>query len=201
MTYNAGIPTSSELISTSQGQILTNFTQINTQFGGSSPSTGGDHDGFNTGSSNGSGAHNQVTFLANNAAPSLTRNSVSCVSGLYANTASALSCLFFQNATQNLQMTGPTTVAASGTVTLQGGIVLKWGTSSYSGTSGSLSIVFPTAFPNNCYFAIANAFTSTNIAANVTTVSVQSTTGITVNRAAGAGVVGNMTVYYCAIGN
>ncbi len=83
MTYNPSIPQSTDLISVSQGQLLTNFGQLNSQFGGSTPTTGGDHDGFNNGSGNGSGMHNQVTFTANQAAPSLTRNLTAGVSGLY----------------------------------------------------------------------------------------------------------------------
>lgn len=126
MTYNAAIPQSTNLISNSQGQILTNFGQLNAQFGGATPSTGGDHDGFNNGTGNGSGMHNQVTFTANQSAPSLTRNSISGVSGLYANTVGGKSQLFFQNATQNIQITGPLLSTNSGYVTLQGGLILQW---------------------------------------------------------------------------
>ncbi len=62
MTYNAGIPQSNENLSTSQGQMLINFTQLDTQFKQ-------DHDGFNISGSNGSGDHTQVTFLQPKTAP------------------------------------------------------------------------------------------------------------------------------------
>src|SRR6202044_59212 len=98
MTFNPSIPNPTDLISVSQGGVKTNFTQLNIQFSG-------DHDGFNTGSSNGSGMHDQVTFLANQSAPSLTVNGTTGVSGIYCNAVSALSQLFFQNSTQNVQLT------------------------------------------------------------------------------------------------
>ena len=56
MTYNAGIPTSNQNLSVSQGLIKTNFTVINNLYQQ-------DHDGFNTGSGNGTGYHTQVRFL------------------------------------------------------------------------------------------------------------------------------------------
>lgn len=53
--YNPNIPQASDLVSNSQGQLLTNFSQLNTQFGV-------DHSAFEAGGSNGTGFHNQVTF-------------------------------------------------------------------------------------------------------------------------------------------
>lgn len=55
MTYNASIPQGSDFLSTSQGQILDNFGQLNTQFAI-------DHTAFNTGSGNGNGFHKKVTL-------------------------------------------------------------------------------------------------------------------------------------------
>ena len=180
MTYNAGIPQPTDLISNSQAQILANFAQINSQFGGTTPTTGGDHDGFNNGSGNGTGMHNQVTFKANVSAPSLTRNSVAGVAGLYSNLVNLGSAsgagLFFQNATQNIQMTGPFSAAAEGYTTLPGGIILQWKNISIATTTGTW--VFP--------YAYMSALWSVAIAPqqNITMwVSASSATGLTITRA------------------
>ena len=141
--YNDSIPQPAELISVSQGEILTNFTQLNAQFGGKTPTTGGDHDGFNNGSGNGSGMHNQVTFHANQAAPSLTRNGIGGVSGLYVNTVGGLSQLFFQNASQNLQLTGVLSATKNpGYITLPGGFIIQWNELGISGSTATFTYPF-----------------------------------------------------------
>lgn len=109
MAYTPNIPAATDIIANSQSQLQANCNSIDSQYNA-------DHDGFSLGSSN-SGMHNQITFLANQAAPSLTRNLVAGVSGLYVNTVSAASQLFFQNAAGSQQLTGYTvaTQASSGT--------------------------------------------------------------------------------------
>ncbi len=57
ITYNPAIPQPTNLISASQPQVLTNFAQLNTQFGV-------DHSPFYTGSGNGTGLHKKVTSPA-----------------------------------------------------------------------------------------------------------------------------------------
>lgn len=70
MTFNPAIPQPTNLISVSQGQVLTNFSQLNTQFGV-------DHSPFYTGSANGTGFHKQVT------SPAQASVSASAGSGVY----------------------------------------------------------------------------------------------------------------------
>ena len=140
MTYNPAIPQSTDLISNSQPQILTNFGQLNTQYAA-------DHDGLTTVTQ--SGMHNQVTFLANQAAPSLTRNGVAGVAGLYANTDGTNSQLFFQNASGSIPITGKSVAGANGYTTLPGGLILKWGAA--TGLVDNSLITFPVAFPTGCY--------------------------------------------------
>ena len=65
-TYDPSIPQPTDLLSTSQGELLTNFTQLNSQFGV-------EHTPFNNGGSNGDGLHLQAT-MPNVAAPSPTPN-------------------------------------------------------------------------------------------------------------------------------
>lgn len=55
MPYNANIPLATDLISNSQSDIKTNFTQLNLQFAE-------DHTAFNTGSGDGDGFHKKITF-------------------------------------------------------------------------------------------------------------------------------------------
>jgi hypothetical protein len=186
MSYNPAIPASTDLISNSQPQILTNFGQLNTQYLA-------DHDGFNTGSGNGSGMHDQVTFLANQAAPSLTRNGVPGVSGLYANTDGTNSQLFFQNALGSTQMTGPFSATQPGNVTLPGGILLQWGSSNVIGTP----VAFASAFTHNIFSLVmttATGFPLTSVVSSSTSV-----TGFVARRTDGSS--GAINYFYIAIGN
>ena len=196
--YAPTIPAASDLISVSQAQIQNNFEQLNTQFGGAVPASGGDHDGFYNGTGNGSGMHNQVTFTADQTAPSLTRNGVLGVSGLYTNTVSALSQLFFQNTSGSIQLTGAATIATPGSVTLPGGIILKWG--SFNITATSASVVFSTAFPAHVWGLVAmpNNIATGNVKPSVCAANSLTTAGFTAVR---DGTSGTAIYTYIAIGN
>ena len=193
MTFSPTIPQATDLISNSQADLLTNFGQLNTQYGA-------DHDGFNTGSGNGSGMHDQVTFLANQSAPSLTRNSVTGVSGLYANAVSALSQLFFQNSTQNVQLTNLTVVSTTPSATGFGiktpwGITLNWGQATVNVVGGvGFPITFQVPFTTSAQAAFAT--TENNISAP-TTVGGLVLGGMTIYRYAGGP---SNTVFFLAIG-
>lgn len=95
MTYNPSIPQSTNNLSVSQGDLLTNFTQLNTQFGI-------DHDPFYTGSTNGDGFHKKVTLATKNTPGAQTDPSSAVYSG--SGTASSVAQLFYknQNATYHL---------------------------------------------------------------------------------------------------
>lgn len=86
MTYNPSIPNATDLISTSQGEIKTNFTQLDTQFGI-------DHINFKNGGVNGTGFHKKVTFSGVIADPGQTAP----ISTLYTKLVSGTPQLFFQN--------------------------------------------------------------------------------------------------------
>jgi len=62
MTYNPEIPKAKDVMADSQGDMLTNFTQLNTIYG-----TAGDHVAFNAAS--GAGKHKKVTFLSQGSDP------------------------------------------------------------------------------------------------------------------------------------
>ena len=187
MTYNPSIPTPTELLSTSQGQILINFGQLNTQYGA-------DHDGFNGGSGNGSGMHDQITFLANQAAPSLTRNSVAGVSGLYANAVGGLSQLFFQNASQNRQITGDLLVSSGTNYGFQTpwGIKINFGSVTVAANS-SATITY--AVPLTSVLSLQATTQSTNANNTCTVNNINGSTG-TIYRVGS----GTEACYYVAIG-
>lgn len=191
MTYNPNIPATSDNLSTSQGQMLSNFSQLNTIF---------DHNHFtwdNATSAN-RGLHRKVDFpVVQGSDPSPT----GAAGVVYSKALSGLTQLFFANASQVTQLTGTNSIGASGSVTIQGGLILKWGTSAFSGSSTSLTVSLPVAFPNNCYFATSTAVTTTGVAANVTTTQISGLTQLLINRAGGTGLVTNMSVQYFAIGN
>lgn len=138
MSYTPNIPAASDLISNSQSQLQTNSSAIDSQYNA-------DHDGFSLGSSN-SGMHNQITFLANQSAASLTRNLVVGVAGLYVNTGPTNPELFYQNGTvsaQQLTNYPVATQASSGTgysgtlkgVTLPGGMKICYSAPGATATS------------------------------------------------------------------
>ena len=46
---------------------------------------------------------------------------------------------------------GGSSIGANGYVTLQGGVIMQWGTVSVAGNGGTTAVTFPEAFPNNCF--------------------------------------------------
>lgn len=159
MTFNPNIPLGTDNLSTSQGQILANFTQLNTQFGV-------DHTAFNTGSGNGDGTHIKVTF---DGPPSPIPTPSGNISNIYPNLVSAAQELHFKNALGTTQITsgglpiwkGGTPGASgvvsattggtnsNGSMTLPNGVILKWGTQ--TAVNDGATVNFPVAFPSNCF--------------------------------------------------
>lgn len=86
-TYNPIIPQPTDNLSTSQGQILGNFTQLNTQFAVN-------HTAFNTGSGNGDGKHKFVTLPGTSSDPftPLTAEGI-----VYTKTATSITKLLYVN--------------------------------------------------------------------------------------------------------
>jgi hypothetical protein len=100
--------------------------------------------------------------------------------------------------TQGFPPTAPTgtTIETSGSVTLPGGLIMKFGT--FQSTSDSeQTFTFPSAFPNNIF-----ALTTTRVASDITSSlgpSEFSTTNFKVNR--NPGIDGTQDVTFIAIGN
>ena len=98
------------------------------------------------------------------------------------------------------QLTGPFSAAASGTTTIQGGIVLKWGTS--NGNGAGIVNTFGTAFPNNCWAVVLTGYTSADNR-NICRVTAKTVNNFTFKTYRGdSGTAGGAeSAYYIAIGN
>ena len=110
MTYNPAIPQSTDLISQSQGQILTNFSQADTAFGI-------DHTAFSVVANQ--GFHKKVTFQAVIPNP----NQIGPIASLYTKTGTSKSELFYQNdnnAGSVSQITGGAGIGAAAWVCFDG---------------------------------------------------------------------------------
>jgi len=189
MTYNPSIPQPTDLISVSQGQILTNFTQLNTQFGI-------DHTAFNPGSGNGDGFHKKVTY---NVPQSVDPTPAGVASVLYTKSVSGLGQLFFANSSVVTRLTGATTTGTSGSTFLPGGIIMKWGTVTLPGTGFNQPVSwtatggnFPTAF----FAVVASSAQSTSVTLSCATAF--STSGFTAIKSSSSGT---LIISYIAIGH
>jgi hypothetical protein len=136
--YNPNIPQGTDNLSTSQGQMLNNFTQLNTIF---------DFDHFTWNDPTASGAdrgfHRKVTFpVILGADPAAPTSGV-----LYTKNVSAVPELFFENSAATVtQLTGfSSTVATNGSITFQGGLIMKWG--SIATVAATTVFSFPVPFP------------------------------------------------------
>ena len=146
MTFQPNVPLAGDLISQSQADLNTNFTQINTVFGI-------DHVEFDDGTVGDRGTHKQITI--NNvlgADPGLA----SPIASLYTKTTAGVSELFFQNgalAANVSQLTGSNgTLASDGAFKFATGLILKWG-SGFGADGDTISFAASPAF-TTCYQVI-----------------------------------------------
>ena len=144
MTYNPAIPQSTDLISTSQGEILTNFAQLNTIFSA-------DHYTWNDGTSSYRGLHKQIDF------PLSTSQSLPAGDAgvLYTHDdATPLPQLFFANSAGAVQLTGlgSQSLTTNGYIKLPGGLIIQWGTdtATLAGNPVGFSITFATCYSIVC---------------------------------------------------
>jgi hypothetical protein len=89
-------------------------------------------------------------------------------------------------------------LAASGYMTLPGGLIIQWGTTATVSVDGSRAVTFPITFPTNCASVVAQQTIGTpgaNVAVPGWVVSAKSTTGFTIVNDAAAQVF-----YWIAIG-
>ena len=155
MTYNPGIPNQNDLISQSQAEIKTNFSQADTAFGI-------DHTAFSV--TPNQGQHKQVTVIAPIANPNQAGN----LASVYTKTSGTGVELFYQHGTANLgvsQLTGGGVTAAaycSFTVSSLGVLTLAPGSFNVSGavrnSVGNYTISFSRNFGSTDYTSLVSLF-------------------------------------------
>lgn len=119
MSFNPNIPQSSDIPSQSQGQILTNFQQLNTVFDV-------DHVPFNDATAVNRGKHDQSTYIELSVDPATLADEVS----FYSKDSGGNSRLFMRQESSGtvIQMSGedPVNAASSGSTFLAGGLIYAW---------------------------------------------------------------------------
>jgi len=140
----------------------------------------------------GNGHHKQVTFNAPLGSDPATP--IDDTAYLYTKLINSIPQLVFLNKSGNT-----TNASANGSVTLFGGIILKWG--SYTGGSGT--ITFPSAFPNNCFAVLMQPIgTNATIINDYVYVANVSASGFTATGTRRTQLISNsINAYYFAIGN
>lgn len=134
ITYNPSIPQATDLISQSQGQILANFGQLNSQFGV-------DHTAFNTGSGNGDGFHKKVMFNVPWAG-STTMSGTQVL--FYSSNQGGVGQLAYANSAGQFLLTGPQNLAATaGYIFLPGGLIMQWTLLTLSASVQDTPFVYP----------------------------------------------------------
>lgn len=210
MSYNPSIPGANDNLSTSQGQIQNNFTQLNTLFVR-------DHYAYSD-ATNG-GYHKQVT-LQNVAAPA----PVAPASAVYSKTVSGVQELFFKNgAAQETQLTSiarplwkgvasdanvdftlgvaGVSLASNGYLYLPNGLLIQWGRVT-GGLANTGTVTFATAnknFTTACYNVQCTLIPSTPPTSNAQCMSVSSVSTTTFNWNYSGGSAYN-GFYWLAIG-
>ncbi len=119
MTFNPNIPQSADIPSQSQGQILTNFQELNTVFDV-------DHVPFDDATAVNRGKHDQSTYIELGADPATLSDEVA----FYSKDSGGNSRLFMRQESSGtvIQMSGddPVNAASSGSTFLPGGLIYAW---------------------------------------------------------------------------
>lgn len=154
MVYDSNIPQTGDNLSTSQGQILENFSQLNLVFTE-------DHFAFNDSVVANRGLHRKVSLPVTTtvSAPAGTASviynkNVSSVASPYFRNAIGDFAMWVGGTTSNGQAT--TTLANPGQLNLPNGFQLRWGTDAFVGTNATRSVTFTPAFTTNCLVAIVS---------------------------------------------
>lgn len=140
MTYNPNIPQAGNFLSISQGDLLTNFSQLDSTFNQ-------DHEKFSAGSNQ--GKHNKSTYLEQSSAPSTVANE----GAVYAKDISGATQLFFRDESNGSehQVTGivPGQTGTNYGTDLSDGLQWRFGLISHSGQN--TLVTFQTPFTTVAY--------------------------------------------------
>ena len=137
MSYQSNVPLGTDAPSASAADFRNNFTQIFNIFGTN-------HEDFNTGDA---GKHSFLQMPQQGAAPATALNE----GGVYTKDVSGVTQLFYReesNGTER-QLTGAFTAASAGEVVIPGGLTMKWGIATTSGTT--LAVAYPAPFASATY--------------------------------------------------
>lgn len=182
MTFNANIPQATDLISQSQSQIQTNFSQSNTAFGI-------DHTAFDVVTNQ--GKHKKSTYVEQGSDPATSANEVA----LYSKDLASVSTLYLRKESNGtvIQMSGADPIdAASGKTFLPGGFLMQWGTYSIASPLTTTAVSFASNF-NTVYSLVITG----NTVGQVASYSSLATSGFTGVRSS---TTGTNTFTYIAIG-
>jgi hypothetical protein len=148
MSYNANIPQPGDLISQSQPQILTNFSQANTAFSV-------DHTAFDVALNQ--GKHKKSTYVEQTVDPGTSANEIS----VYSKDVAGVTTEFLRKESNG------TVIATSGQDPVRSGngssympgdatrsVIIKWG--SVAVPASPQAFVFTSAFPNACFQVIVS---------------------------------------------
>lgn len=160
MTYNPGIPQPNDLLSTSQPQIQTNFSQANTIFDAN-------HFTFDSATAANRGKHRKVVVVEQATSPGTALDEMA----IYTKDVGGITQLFLQRANiapagADIQLTpavlgDPQLVGTNGTTFLPGGFIMKFGLTSANGTTAiTWAGLGLTNFPNNCFLVIGQPSTN-----------------------------------------
>lgn len=185
MAYSQNIPQPTDDPSDSQPLLLGNFQAINSFLGQNHLSIADGEDG----------KHKFMQMPEQASAPTTAANE----GALYTKegSASSTSDLFYRQESDGteIQLTsGTPTSATDGTSSLPGGIIIKWGSSSWANGSNSQAVTFTTAFSSSLYSLVVTAKTSAGYQVAYQNSSVS---GFTAYRGTTSGLV---TFTYIAIG-
>lgn len=134
MTYNPNIPLSSDIPSQSQAQFLTNFQQLNTVFDV-------DHVPFNDATSANRGKHDKSTYIAGSD-PATAAGEIA----VYSKTSGGVPELFMRDQSSGtvIQLSkGVPSATFPGSTFLPGGVSMKWGSFTMTGTSATVTYSSP----------------------------------------------------------
>lgn len=193
MTYNPAIPQATDIPAQSQADMLTNFSQLNTIFDV-------DHVPYNDATAANRGKHDKSTYVEITPDPTTVANEIA----LYSKEAATVSELFLRREGNGnvIQMSVGTPIAGTaGSTFLPGGLIMKWGQKTLSGTTAAVNFTTLAIgnFPNNMYGATVTPISASAglVDGNYPGVTGFSTTGFNINVRSNS----TLTYFFVAIGN
>lgn len=186
--YQPGIPTGTVPLNQDYLNIQKNFMQLNNTYLV-------DHVAFNVLSNN--GYHTVIHQVTQTMDPPV----VSGTNQLYSKVVAGDTALFMESGNGIVQqLSGAfSTTSTNGSVTLPGGIILKWGSLVPTRQTNS-NVTFATAFPNACFSVTANLTRTANLNnEDVVYIQAVSKTTFTYRNTSGSSDVSMM--YWIAVGN